>query len=616
MANLYISVTQATISNGTNQADVTSSVQAVFDQQFSRSGFDPSSGFTINVQSINPPFINANSLGIAYEILQVEGNQTLFTAGGSDSSITIKVLPIPLWNVVSAVYAGTKFGIDIAKKLQTFLDDPRNANAASSKDWSFVIGSPAFLNAFTGGRDPEGGVTKCVSICLEELSSNTYVKICGFDGQTIDLSDQPVLRNRDWMSRVLKNNTDTSLSDICFPATHDTGTYALQQRMTPQPIKEWYSFSKYFSNIQDNWPVLLPFFPLTALEKLGTHSLMPYATATSRSVLQQLQDGIRCLDLRLYFNQDDSNCPYYTAHGFMGVSLAAILMDIAYFIEIDSPNGEIVYITAGHGYRDSGPFTNTDFQNVCNMVLNQIGTTNLVSTGSSLFSMTYQYVVGTTPSSKVIFVAELGGIAGIANTTVTAPNVSGVYSQYFWQCSDYSPPDNTSNNIIYGSYTDTDQLNDMVSDQQKKSRLAASLNQPFALYLTLTPTTGAIMAMLTRNAIAPSVALFGALFHFVWPPLAIPLLAVAAVMAVYGSIAVTYKSLKQLTAKVFSNSGSGNSNVKLCMSQFTGEGYAVPAFIYMDYYEEYFVTLTNGEVANRQVAQLVEEAKTSTRSRF
>src|SRR5690606_26814756 len=65
------------------------------------------------------------------------------------------------------------------------------------------------------------------------------------------------------------------------------------------------------------------------------------ATATDNTIRKQLNDGIRALDIRVYYNTQDKQ--FYTYHGLVGQKLEEVLSEIRGFLE--ETEGEIVRIS-------------------------------------------------------------------------------------------------------------------------------------------------------------------------------------------------------------------------------------------------------------------------------
>ena len=131
-----------------------------------------------------------------------------------------------------------------------------------------------------------------------------------------------------WMRANSEAIADKPLNQICLPGAHDSGTYNLT--------------STYCRDVND------PFAPDTDNQKRGLSFLggldySGWAMAQDKTVLQQLTDGIRFIDLCV---SGDKSGNLKACLGLYGVSLQTILNDIASFAQ-NNPR-EIVVVELQH----------------------------------------------------------------------------------------------------------------------------------------------------------------------------------------------------------------------------------------------------------------------------
>jgi hypothetical protein len=120
---------------------------------------------------------------------------------------------------------------------------------------------------------------------------------------------------------------DKSIRDIILPGTHASATYALEHTIAPkQAISHKLNQLKWFG----------VGYAVTGFTKL-------WSKTQNRSILQQLEDGYRYLDLRVVYRDDKK--AYYKVHGLYGSSLDAVLKQIKTFI--DQHPKEILIIQVG-----------------------------------------------------------------------------------------------------------------------------------------------------------------------------------------------------------------------------------------------------------------------------
>jgi hypothetical protein len=208
-------------------------------------------------------------------------------------------------------YGAATFGIDLTTKMASYLADPGNSRQV-------VIGSDKFFRIFCGGRDPAPGTTKLFSVSLRK--SGYIINQCGYDGETVDLTPPA---NQSWMTDLFYSiSRQQMLSQICLPGTHDSGTYSLGSTFSTNPagsFKAVIDTIKAISDKIDVIPLIDKFIdPLDWIKNAVLDNTRALATSTHSDIAQQLNDGIRRLDLRVYFNHDDPGNPFYTYHGLAG----------------------------------------------------------------------------------------------------------------------------------------------------------------------------------------------------------------------------------------------------------------------------------------------------------
>jgi hypothetical protein len=450
------------------------------------------------------------------------------------------------------------------------------------------------------------------------VSKSGYaISQCGYDGQTVDLTPPA---NQSWMTD-LANSTpgfrDLKLSQICLPVTHDTGTYSLGSAFTTDDgdsIKAVMDTIQKVTAAIDVIPLISKFIaPLDWVQSAVLDDTHALATATHSYIRQQLDDGIRYLDLRVYYNHNDPISPFYTYHGVTGVRIETILDEVAYFISAAAPAGEIIYITMAAYLDDNTPnhgFTQDQVEQLWFLIqecidVSQIfgpqeaGPTDLLDCNYS--RITYPSVVGGNIRSKVVLVMQ--------------PPVPDAANAFIWPLSGPGSPQ------FSGGYKDTDDFSQMIPDQQSKSIQAKSNSLPFQLALTLTPTTDATRKLVEGGLAAAIVVLDGELWlspvlELLWDLPGGPeafllieatLLGIAAYLEAQGASA-PYSSLQELSSKIFSSAAPTVSAVY--QNYFFGIQYATPSLMWMDFYEDHRMDTQAGH----NLAQVVELSKAITRA--
>lgn len=314
-----------------------------------------------------------------------------------------------------------------------------------------------------------------------------------------------------WMTTLYQNTaqSNTLLQNICFPATHDSGTYDLQNELTDDQdpaMAAMVNFIYQEANKISSYPILSTIIP-NPLEWICDNiysTILGLSQTTTQTIAQQLAAGIRCLDLRVKYNSADG-C-FYTFHGLLGSNMTEILGDIQSFLQ--STSGEIVVVNMGH-FLDFPGDSVTEYANFENLVTSYLGDYAYSYEGfyepvlqqyeikNDFLQQSYQAIVtanGTqAPKSAVILIFCCQPLTYVPS------------SKMFWPIG-YSAPDNGSNTPpLAGYYTDTNDLSVMLPAQQSNWNSALTGNLPFALYMTLTADTANIESIIA-GSLAKSVA--------------------------------------------------------------------------------------------------------------
>jgi hypothetical protein len=279
-----------------------------------------------------------------------------------------------------------------------------------------------------------------------------------------------------WMSETTAIH-DNLLYNITLPCTHDSGTYNLTNILTEGLGSDEQAMAALLSMAANGISIIPGIFqyisnPCSWIYNMVEPCISGLMTATTKPVSRQLKEGIRCLDLRIYY--DSNSQQFYTYHTLIGSPLTAVLVDLGSFLQTST--AEIVYVTFSH-FRGFGDGDGQIVSSLSDTVKAYLGDF-VYNPGSSVenpFNLTYNQIVtqdSTTPKSRAILVWG----------TTQPPDP-------IFLPENYSPPDNDNgsiSHIVGGVYTDTDTFATMTSDQgqQYKNR---NIDQPFALFLTLTP---------------------------------------------------------------------------------------------------------------------------------
>ncbi|OCT95348.1 PI-PLC X domain-containing protein 1 isoform X2 [Xenopus laevis] len=125
-------------------------------------------------------------------------------------------------------------------------------------------------------------------------------------------SNNPLDENKQWMSRLPENLWDIPLYNISIPGSHDSMSYCLDKT----------------SPLEPELPVLL-----SVLDKFvpcfARAIILRWAKTQALSVTQQLNAGVRYLDLRIAHRPDDPSPVLYFAHGlFTHITVKEAFLEI------------------------------------------------------------------------------------------------------------------------------------------------------------------------------------------------------------------------------------------------------------------------------------------------
>jgi hypothetical protein len=135
------------------------------------------------------------------------------------------------------------------------------------------------------------------------------------------------------------------LFSILFPGTHDSGAYGFTRRVYDGDRKSVAKALIAVAAVMHIPPVPTPLELLATVSKVaGTilnHTIETWGQAQSRTILGQLNAGIRFLDLRVMYYDGQ----FYIYHGFLCDTVDVALRDIKIFL--DENKGEVVFVHFG-----------------------------------------------------------------------------------------------------------------------------------------------------------------------------------------------------------------------------------------------------------------------------
>jgi hypothetical protein len=140
-----------------------------------------------------------------------------------------------------------------------------------------------------------------------------------------------------------------TLSQLKIPGTHNSGSYGLARKLAQiiyENIKFLWSLSADTAPANGQLPfskdkiyvgrILLDYILDTTLR---------ISISQDRTIRQQLDDGIRFFDLRIYYDTDGS---FYVQHSLRGPELNDVLRQVKSFLDIHSASGELIFLCISH----------------------------------------------------------------------------------------------------------------------------------------------------------------------------------------------------------------------------------------------------------------------------
>lgn len=275
---------------------------------------------------------------------------------------------------------------------------------------------------------------------------------------------------RNWMS-LTPEIVDKPIREIAFPASHDTGTWEFQNEIAPedentQLISDALVTADSILTLVDQ----IAFLSITpeqlqqmkeAAYGVVYDAIKDLAICHDMTIAQQLDAGIRWLDLRMYLAEEGN----YTHHFLKGVDMDAELDSIKSFIE--QTRGEILVLEMNHFVGDTARYN--DFADQLRTELGPYAVIKQTDANGviSPFNMTYRELMGDHPASSMVILLMDGP------TDVTSDPI-------FWNYTQLGIDDGTY------EYSNKTTSQAMIDDQLAKFDLAKQNDDLFTLWYTLT----------------------------------------------------------------------------------------------------------------------------------
>ncbi len=158
-------------------------------------------------------------------------------------------------------------------------------------------------------------------------------------GSDLMFSTSLITDRKRWMELMYEDIKYKKLWQIALPGTHDSGAF---------------NMNTYRTGYGDAW------------RGLSGKLVKRYATTQHETIFEQLENGCRYLDLRVYYHTDEN---FYAIHDVMGANLIDVLDDVKRFME--ETNNEFIILDLGSFFS----FKTTEIhKKFVNLIRSKIGT--------------------------------------------------------------------------------------------------------------------------------------------------------------------------------------------------------------------------------------------------
>ena len=301
----------------------------------------PGCGSAITSVEAGDQVVYAASAGIVYRLAEADGT-VLQTNGLPDrGSHEVRLSLSEDGTVLGVGTSGYLIGLDpatIATQWQTSLPscgyhivNPLCGDGviyAGSNGYAYEVDAQSGAVNATNGLSGMG--YNEVRLAADDKNELLWV---GTDGYALGLSleDYPVV-DGPWMSQLASIIGPKALNQVAIPGTHDSGTYAITSSSpVGLDLPSWVPWVRNAAKAAG--------LPVGAV-------IATWAIAQGQTFLQQLQGGVRYLDLRLQNVGGQMNF----VHGLTGAPLSDLLNDVSQFYTDASNSQEIIFLDFQHTF--------------------------------------------------------------------------------------------------------------------------------------------------------------------------------------------------------------------------------------------------------------------------
>ncbi|WP_019961786.1 outer membrane protein assembly factor BamB family protein [Woodsholea maritima] len=304
----------------------------------------PGSGYDVVSVEAGPKGVFVGSNGLLYKLKQDDGSVQLTNNLSGRGHHEIRLSINENATLMSIGTNGYALGIDpqtLETKWQTSLPSSGyDIVNVLCGDGVIYVGSNGYAYELDGESGTVLGTNGLsgrghneVRLCTNEDNELMWI---GTNGYTLGLSldDYPAVEGP-WMGQNASILGPRRLRQITMPGTHDSGTYAI----TPLSAFGIDNVDPAIATLIDIARVLSPLLGLTA-----TSIIAPWSIAQGQNFKQQLDGGVRYLDLRLQHTSSGFNF----VHGLVGSPLSDLLEQVTAFYAEAGNEKEVIMLDFQH----------------------------------------------------------------------------------------------------------------------------------------------------------------------------------------------------------------------------------------------------------------------------
>ncbi|UJR11116.1 hypothetical protein I4U23_015298 [Adineta vaga] len=212
---------------------------------------------------------------------------------------------------------------------------------------SFITANLPAIVAYVSANPLHLDLNKDTKLIIKQLDLTPQSIRCKSSYVSTRKTEQTKTNYSRWMST--PKIQSKTLSQLKIPGTHNSGSYGLTRKLS----QITYGNIKFLWNLSADFAPANGQLPFSKDKIYVGRTLLDYIIDTTlrisisqnRTIRQQLDDGIRFFDFRVYYDVDGS---FYIQHALRGPELNDILRQIRNFLDAHSTSGELIFLLISH----------------------------------------------------------------------------------------------------------------------------------------------------------------------------------------------------------------------------------------------------------------------------